>query len=318
MKKIIALIMLSVMIISCQEEEIKEEKKENETKVISKEDGRILSFSSFKELEYFIKESIESNNDLIELSKSDFDRNGRVSLLLAYNVEAKEAKNYQLNKEEIAEVSSSDSMLLYLLNKNGEVSIEGSIYRIDGEFVYTYKSGNESGIESFLADYKLGKVKVSDQKTITYNKFLKVYKHGNNKKEYFSRGIVNHEPFLNDRSVRMRLEQFDQHWYFYSSIGAKTKTEQYRQVWFWNAWVTVRTNNRLKFGVAYQARIVGTNFRMNRNPLFDNISNHTNEVMKIYEFCVGDPALFHYIPVEGYTEHWAEWYGNTAFKVVNY
>ncbi|WP_064967528.1 hypothetical protein [Tenacibaculum ovolyticum] len=320
MNRYLLLLMLSIVTVACQSNEdeniVEKEKLTNE--VLFREDGRILSFSSFKELEIFIKESIESGQDLIELSKSDFDRSGRVSLLLAYNIEADEAEKYQLNKKEVVEVNSSDSMLLYLLNKNGEISIEGAIYRIDGEFVYTYKHGNENEIESFLLDYKVGKIKVSDQKTIIYNKFLKVYKHGNNKKEYSSRGIVRHESFSNDRSVKMRLEQFDQHWYFYSSIGAKTKTEQYRKVWFWNTWVTVKTNNRLKFGVAYQAKIVGTNIRMNRSPLFDNISNHTNEVMKIYEFCVGTPALFHYTAVEGYTEHWAEWYGNTAFKVVNY
>ena len=67
-------------------------------------------------------------------------------------------------------MDSPDSMLLYLLNANGEIQIEDKIFRIDGDFVYTYIPGYGKKIDEFIEAYMRGDIKIEDGKTVSFRR----------------------------------------------------------------------------------------------------------------------------------------------------
>lgn len=301
--------------IGCQEEEVItdiEKGNTSEVNLTKSENKNVLSFANFDELEKTIYEILESDVDLLERSITDFKEKGRVSLLMASNFGEEELREYGLKRENIAKVDTGDRVLLHLLSYEGEIIIERTIYKIDEDFVYILKDNNKEIIRKFLTEFKEGRIEVTNRKLLKYNESLQVYKHGNNKKEeYVSVKRTEYGNFPNDGSVRVKARQFDDHWFFYSSVGALTKTEQY-----WNSWVNVETTNRLKFSVYFEAfSIFDAHTPVFGKTLKDDIIKRTYAIDKVFGFNVGSPALLNFKVQNGLTQHQAGWYGNNSHTV---
>ena len=166
MKNILKMAICSLLFIACTQDDFtKESEVENVNKIHSIDDS-MLVFESEDQLKEFVANKIESNTDLLEEARTEFDENGRLSLLVIYNsLEKEEAERLNLNREQIAKVDSPDSMLLYLLNANGELQIEDKIFRIDGDFVYSYTSGSGENINEFTEAYLSVEIRIEDQAT---------------------------------------------------------------------------------------------------------------------------------------------------------
>lgn len=312
--------MLGVVLIGCQTEEetvLDENSKEN---IALKENVGMLDFETAEELNRFITEHHERETDLLEKAK---ETSNYTPLLLVYNLEADEAKEIGISEDEVAEVNTNDEMLLFLLNENGEIGIEGKIFRIDGDFVYTYKQGEGNQIADFLKSYSVGKVKIEKGKTIEFGEGLTVYMHENNEEDYKedikARGVTKYE-YFND-NYRMKARQYNGSWVFYSSIGASTKVEEKKRFLWWSWWKTAKTDNRLEYEATYR---VYSNFGY---PTIDRTASghvycNCNVANKAYSWSVGFPvAPESYKALKGETRHWAHWYTtnpNTVSRTIQY
>ena len=305
--------------IGCQEEEVITNIEKADTSQVNLarlENKNILNFENFEELEKAIHEILESDIDILDRSITDLKEKGRISLLLAYNLEEEELEKYGLKRDDIAKVDTGDRVLLHLLNSEGEISINRNIYRIDEDFVYILKENNKENnkeiIKEFLSEFKEGRIKVVNKKLLKYSNSLQVYKHGNNKKEkYAPVKRTEYGNFPNDGSVRVKARQFEGHWFFYSSVGALTKTEQY-----WNSWVNVETTNRLKFSVYFEAfSIFDPHTPLFGKKLKDDIIKRTYAIDKVFGFSIGSPAPLTFEAQDGLTQHQAGWYGNNSHTV---
>ncbi|CAM1357844.1 conserved hypothetical protein [Tenacibaculum sediminilitoris] len=324
MKKIITIIMLSIMVISCKEEEMeKESLTKDEVKLSKENESNMLYFATTDELKMFISEYNESETDLLDEAKRMSEEGRYNSLLLVYNLEADEAKGMGINEEEVPVVSSDDDMLLLLLNQKGEIGIEDKIFRIDGEFVYSYSQGNSDQINDFLSVYNNGGVQINKGETYKFSNELSVYMHPNKvekqEKKTSAKGATSYVYF--NSNYRMKARQYNGYWLFYSSIGAKTKVEKRKRFLWWSWWNTVKTDNRLEYQLSYR---VDSTFGFPSVTL--NTSGHKycycNSANKVYDWSVGFPAAPNiYVPLEGQTKHWAHWYSanpNTVSITLNY
>lgn len=140
MKNILMLIMLVIVVTSCQEKEVVEF---NE---VSSKESSSLKQSQFKgdlESESYKFKVFESNSELAERLYEYSEKGNYTPLLLVYNLE-----------EEID---------LFTLNENGEIGIEDKIYRIDGDFVYTYTSSGEGKVDSFHKHVLSDEIEIEDK-----------------------------------------------------------------------------------------------------------------------------------------------------------
>lgn len=308
MRKIFLSIFALVIMISCKDEEVIING-ETSTEIVAfkTENKGILTFKNFDYLERRINEIIERDHDLYKESRNEFLETGRISLLLAKNMGSEEAEKLGIHLKRIPSVSSEDQVLLYLLNANGEVVIDDIIFRIDGDFVYSIVPGGDDYVNEFLEAYNAGKLEVGERKLLNYNKYLKVYKHGNKKeKEVVKR--TGYDIFPNDSSVRVKGRQYEEYWFFYSSVGALTKTEQY-----WSNWVNVETTNRLRFSVYFESfSIFDAYTPIEGKFLNDDIIKRDYAIDKVFGFSVGSPAPLTFKAQDGFTEHQAGWYGNNS------
>ena len=323
MKKCFLLLMLGIITISCQnlEDENILGKENLEEVTVKRGETNMLSFETVKELKGFITQRLESDTDLLEEAK-EMSNSGRYNpLLLVYNLEAEEADKLGINAKEVAEVNSDDNMLLFLLNEKGEIAIKGKIFRIDGEFVYSYTEGYENEISAFLEAYSSGKVKVEKGNNIDYSKELNVYAHTNTKKEeskeVAARSATSYGYF--DGNHRMRARQFNGFWGFYSSIGANTLVQKKKKFLWWSWWKTVKTDNRLKYNVAYKSNVTpgypGYPSSINVAKTGNKYCN-CNQAQAVFSWSVGFPwAPESYSPLEGETKHWAHWYSSNPNTV---
>ncbi|CAM1335084.1 hypothetical protein [Tenacibaculum aestuariivivum] len=323
MNKYLLLLMLSIITIACQDNEDENIDKKEQLEISAAKEGNInmLRFETVKDLKIFIKKRLELDADLLEEAK-DMSSSGRYTpLLLVYNLEANEAEKLGINKNEVAEVNSDDNMLLFLLNEKGEIAIKGKIFRIDGEFVYSYNEGYSNDINFFLEEYNLGKIKLEKGSNIDYTKHLNVYAHTNTKKEFNknlqARGVTSYGYF--DNNHRMRAKQFNGFWGFYSSIGANTLVQQKKKFLWWSWWKTARTDNRLKYNVAFRSSVTpgypGYPSSINVAKTGNKYCN-CNQAQAIFSWSVGFPwAPEIYTPLEGETKHWAHWYSSNPNTV---
>ncbi len=317
MKKMIALIMLSIMIISCKEEEMSNPEAENNVSVLKSRESNMLRFRSVDELKEFISVRHESEADLLDEARRMSEEGKYNPLLLIYNLERKEAERLGIKERNIPTVSSNDDMLLLLLNENGEIGIEDKIFRIDGDFVYSYSEGGSSNIPEFLTAYNTGEIRVEKGDTYKFNKELTVYRHNNDpereSEEKAVRGATSYKYFSNN--YRMKARQYNGYWLFYSSIGAKTKVEERKKFLWWSWWKTAKTDNRLEYQVTY--KITST---FGFPPITLSKSGHRycycDSANKVYDWSVGFPAAPNvYKPLEGYSKHWAHWYSTNPNTV---
>ena len=323
MKKYFLVLMLSIIAIACQNEQDQDiiGKEKQETLVTKNNESKMLRFETIKELKNFINIRLESDSDLLEEAK-EMSTSGKYNpLLLVYNLESDEAERLGINEEEVANVSSDDNMLLFLLNQNGEIAIQGKIFRIDGEFVYTYTEGFSNRIGEFLEEFNAGKIKIEKGKRIDYTKELNVYAHTNTNKNsneaVKARGATSHKYF--DSNHRMRARQFNGFWGFYSSIGANTLVQEKKKFLWWSWWKTVRTDNRLEYNMAFRSSVTpgypGYPSSLNVAKSGHKYCN-CNQAQAVYSWSVGFPwAPEIYTPLEGESKHWAHWYSSNPNTV---
>ncbi|SEC90214.1 hypothetical protein SAMN04489761_3915 [Tenacibaculum sp. MAR_2009_124] len=323
MKKMIALIMLSIMIISCKEEEMSNPENQNDLSVFKSNENNMLRFGSIDELKEFISIRQEGEVDLLDEARKMSEEGKYNPLLLVYNLEGKEAEQLGIKERDTPIVSSNDDMLLLLLNEDGEIGIEDNTYRIDGDFVYSYSVGGASSIPKFLSAYNAGEVRIGNGDTYKFSKELTIYKHNNQPEREVEgkglRGATSYKYFSNN--YRMKARQYNGYWLFYSSIGAKTKVEERKKFLWWSWWKTVKTDNRLEYQITYE---ITSTFGF--PPVTLSASSHKycycNSANKVYDWSVGFPAAPNiYKPLEGYTKHWAHWYStnpNTVSATIYY
>jgi hypothetical protein len=312
MKKILMLILIATLAISCKEKEVISESPE-EIKVTSKrnEGKSMLHFDRVEELKSFIAERVESDIDYLDEAKSFSERGLYNPLLLVYNLDADEAKEKGIDEKSVPTVASDDDMLLLMLNEDGEIGIEDKIFRIDEEFVYTYTASSGSGdINNFIEQYNAGKIKIQPGKTIEFSESLTVFMHENGKGQnnYAERSQTNYQYFSSN--YRMKARQFDGFWGFYSSIGSNTKVEERKKFLWWSWWRTAKTDNRLEYDMSYEVRATPgfppVNFVATAS---GSRYCYCNKAQRTYAWSVGFPwAPERYIPLEGESRHWAHWY----------
>ncbi|WP_132793943.1 hypothetical protein [Tenacibaculum skagerrakense] len=312
MKKILMLLIIASLAISCKEEEIISEAPEETIEIIKRKEGKaILHFDNIDELQMFIKERVNADVDYLEEARQ-FSKEGRYNpLLLVYNLESNEAESLGIDEKSIPTVASDDDMLLLMLNEEGEIWIEDKIFRIDEEFVYTYTASDGSGdINNFIEQYNAGKLEIQPGKTIEFSKSLTVFMHENGKDQnnYVERSQTNYQYFSSN--YRMKARQFDGFWGFYSSIGSSTKVEKRKKFLWWTSWNTVKTDNRLEYDMSYEVRATPgfppVNFVATAS---GSRYCNCNNAQRTYAWSVGFPwAPERYIPLEGESRHWAHWY----------
>ncbi|WP_299432003.1 hypothetical protein [uncultured Aquimarina sp.] len=315
MKNILRVVVCSLLLIGCTQDDILIENEAivttNETEKAS--ESSMLSFESEDEFKEFIAQKMKLKNNLQEEARTAFEEEGRLSLLLVYNsLEKEEAERLGLKKEDVAVVDSPDSMLLFLLNENGEVRIKNTIYRIDGDFVYSYTPGFGKNINEFITANAEGDVRVEAGETINFGKNLTVFKHTNGKKKLAAKTTTREIHEFNGRKARMISKQWYGHWAFYSSIGAVTKTQEWSQVLFWSQWKDVKTDNRLEFDMTYTKKEAFT------SPLAFGKKSHNYcncyEAVDVHDWSAGFiPAEF--TPRDGVSKHWSHWYPATPNTV---
>ncbi len=319
MKQFFKMAIFSLLITACSQDDTVtethsiEETKETESQTIKAIDSAMLSFASEDEFREFIKNRIENKENLLEEARTVFEKEGRLSLLLIYkSLEKTEAEKLGLKKEDIAIVDSPDSVLLSMLNSKGELRIGRHIFRIDGDFVYTYTSGNSSEIIKFIEAYNAREIEIKSGTTITFGDNLKVYKHKNTVEQAKANTNEKEIILFNGRKARMIARQWTGFYPHYSSIGSVTKTQVWSKVLWWSQWKDVKTDNRLEFDMTYTKKEAFT------APLAFGKKSHNYcnclEAMDIYDWSAGFiPAEFY--ERDGFSKHWAHWYPATPNTV---
>ncbi|MEZ4874272.1 MAG: hypothetical protein R2793_02145 [Flavobacteriaceae bacterium] len=300
-----------------------------EANLSQKSSAVMLKFDSFDAFESFISQRVEANSDLNDEAEMMSNEEGYHSLLLIYNLNLAELDDLGIDPNDVAIVNSYDSMLHLLLNKNGEVNIEGHVYRINGEFVYQYEDGFGYQIDEFLNEYNAGNIDIEIGTSIEYGENLIVYRHNNNEnieEEILGRSATA-DTYFTGGQYRMKSRQFNGYWLFYSSIGASTHVEQRKRYWFfgWHYyWDTVKRDNRLRYELSYTATdVINTSSSITGYDGGLTVCN-CNKANRTYTWSVGFPfAPYTYSPNmgSGQTDHWAHEYSvtpNVAEKTLYY
>lgn len=317
MKKLVFIFCSLLLLASCAKEELTNEaQNESATEANVKASSvQMLEFESIGDFKTFVAANMEA--DLLDKTR-EMAADGFYSLLFIYESNLAELDALRINSEEVAQVHSYDDMLHFFLNQNGEIAIEDKIFRIDGDFVYTYNPGYDGDIDRFVSEYEAGRIRISRGETIEYSENLSVYMHENNEPlesniaEPPERGVTITDNFANcsGYGFRMRSRQFNGFWGFYSAIGSSTYVQQKKRFWFfgWHYyWTTVKKYNRLHYGLEYHVNVLygGPDFD-------DSASGHVycycNKAKKTYNWSVGIPvAPYFYTPISGSGEtvHWA-------------
>jgi len=343
MRKLIYITFISIgaLFVSCDNDSYLDEQEETDKSTISSSNSDMLRFNSSNDLKVYISRLIDDDIDLDEESKNRAERNEHISLLYLYSLNLAELDSININRKKIAIVNSYDDMLHFLLNKNGEIRLENFIYRINGDFVFKYNIGNANDIRNFMVAYNNGRVRIERGETIEYTRNLTVYMHDNNEsiaddlsdtilyrngsnanKSTFTDKSVTSYTYFPSGNTKMRSRQFNGFWFFYSAIGASTKTKIRITYWYWwfgwhqaSYWQTKKTDNRLTYDMTYTITnlIFGESYE---ETAVGNKYCNCYRAKRTFNFAVGVPAPLYYTPSTGQTHHWSHWYSENP-NVVN-
>lgn len=333
MKKLVFIFCTVLLFVSCDKEELSVQDSENALEEVNSKAAStdMLEFESMDSFKSFVASNMEV--DLLDKTR-EMAAEGFYSLLFLYESNLAELSELRIEPESIAQVHSYDDMLHFFLNKDGEVAIEDKIFRIDGDFVYTYNRGFGADIDRFLADYQSGRVSIERGETLEFTENLSVFMHENdepiesNEASAPERGVTITDNFANcsGYGFRMKSRQFNGFWGFYSSIGSSTFVQQRKRYWFFGwryYWSTVKKYNRLQYGLEYYVDVLygGPDFT-------DSASGHVycycNKARKTYNWSVGIPvAPYVFTPISGsgQTVHWAHEFSctpDTEHRTINY
>ena len=306
MKKVFLLIMMTIMMISCQEEEVISSEKSITTKEIyleeEKEEVGMLSFKSSDELYSFVENN--EGADLLELAKKYSEKGIYNPLLLAYASE----------KEDVPVVNTQSSLLLLLLNEDGEIGIEDKIFRIDGDFVYTY-TANDDGegaetIANFLKEYNAGGIKLKEGGTIEYDN-ITVFRHENGvEKTGKSAKAFNVNTTSINTTTTLRGVGADEYWFFISFVWFSTNVE-YNSILpgFLNMFLNAATSqNRLNYDVGIETDYVLAPWQpASTNYYGDDAYATTRVLWRLPKLSIGIPAPERYTITLGGSLHETYW-----------
>ncbi|WP_299678578.1 hypothetical protein [uncultured Dokdonia sp.] len=341
MKRIFILLMMSAFIFACSKDDAVEEFQQDTDSLNLTNDGKaqaesttqMLEFSSFDEMEGFIRELQESDADLLDVARSRSAENGYHSLLFIYDSDLATLDELGIKMEDVAIVHSYDDMLHLLLNKNGEVRVANQVFRVNGEFVYQYEQGASEQIAGFLENFNAGEIRIEKGDSQQISEELLVYRHNNNEdiSEDLEREAttadnqrgVTHYDYFTGGQYRMRSRQFNGYWWFYSNLGFSTKVQKRKRYWFFGwryYWGTVKKYNRLNYEINYTGNGVGypsyTNSAQGFRYCFCNIARRT------VDWSVGVPAApFYYTINSGQSVHWAHEFSvspDTEHRTITY
>ena len=267
MRKIIYLCFLSIALlsVSCDREDSFIDNPDGTSKVQEKRpDDDMLHFNSMDEFKSYISEYLDSDTDLLEEAKREAQEGVRVPLLLLYNLNLTQLDSMKVDRKKVAIVNSYDDMLHFLLNRNGEISIEDFVYRINGDFVFKYTMGASGEITSFMRKFTNGEIRMKKGETLEYSSNLDVFMHENNESieedisntilynaeeneggnttgkdskstvEKNNKSIYTYYTYFSSGNTRMIAKKYYGSWMFYTSLGASTKTQRKISYYWWH------------------------------------------------------------------------------------
>ena len=358
MKKLIYICLLSIgaLFVSCDNDAYLDESDNTDKSEVMSSRDEMLHFRSSEDLNSYIADLLDSEMDLLEEAKTRARSNEHTSLLYLYSLNLAQLDSIEVNRKKVAIVNSYDETLHFILNKKGEINIGNSIYRINGDFVFKYNIGYESDVNHFMREYNNGGIRIERGQTIEYNENLSVLMHENNESvsedladtilfdgniesitdteirdgntlgRTANKSITTYNYFSSGRT-RMIARQFNGYWWFYSSMGALTKTQIKKTYWYWwfgwhhvSWWSTQKAYNRLDYEVSY------TYYNIFFNVYQTGSANghkycYCNSAKKVYNWSVGFPAApFYFLPSQssGQTKHWSHWFTETPNVRVRY
>ncbi|RZT00191.1 hypothetical protein [Aquimarina brevivitae] len=330
---VVTLIALVLGITSCTKEDLVTEKslEEIDNTMTKESTSAMLKFGSIDEMNSYVEEKMNSEIDLLEEARYEIDKNGRIPLLLVYNLEEEgEVEQLGIDQNNIPVVDSPDDMLLFLLNEKGEISIEDYIFRVDGDFVFRYHPNAAHTINEFLEVYNSDEIRIEPEKVLKFNEHLSVYKHNNPsslKGSNTSKSFANHyytNPF-NGTNKYMVSQFWNNRFWFYQSIGASTsvkRPKRWYEFWHFAGDPNVKADNRLKYNISFSAAPLlgmGSPTTLTFNGFND--CNNCKKVQRVFHWTVGfseDPKPL-YTEIDGKTQHWAHWYSanpNTVSRTI--
>ena len=303
MKKLYLLLL--IFSVSCAPDDLIELNKNSDDKNKAKPSIEMLHFNTHEDLDRFIAEKIDREVDLLEEANRMSKEEGYNSLLYLYELNLAELDNIGLKFEDLAVVNSYDDMLHFLLNRDGELSIADKIYRINDDFVFIYTIGFENEITEFLAQYNTGSIQLENKELFQFSRNLAVYLHGSIEylDDALGRASIIYEDYFPGNQYKLISKDFNNNFYFYSSIGASTKIKYHERYWFFGwkyRWKTVKRHNRLKSEVSWTTFPDVYSYTYTNNSINHTIECYCFSASKIYEYST--PTLF------GGTVQWADNY----------
>lgn len=278
-----------------------------------------LAFASADELTSFIEERQEI--DLVKEAYRLAEEEEFYSLLYLYSLSEDELTALGYTTDDIVKVYSDDDMLLLMVDSKGEIIIEDYTYRIDGEYVFRYTEIGEEEIDSFKEAALEGDFVIEYDEPLEYSEHLVVVKHSNYLDWVADNGrrVSQAIPFNSNPRAQMIAEQFEEHWGFYSVIGAKTHVEEESRFLWWTSWSDVATFNALDVDASY---FVFSFVRSNRTETIDTdiFCNTCNSARLIYEWsaAIHPIGLNYFTPLDGRTIHTAAWGNQVIPFAINY
>lgn len=308
MKKVFFLIMMTIMVVGCQEEEII-----NSNETLNKETFQkdeivgMLNFKSFDELNSFIEKN--EGADIIDLAKSYSEERHYNPLLLVYNLKTQ--------KEDTPDVNTKSGLLLLLLNEKGEISIDGNIFRIDSEFVYAFSTNDNDDkrsetVATFLKEYNTGRIVFPKEKSIEYDNVI-IYHHENNseiKNKNASARTFNTDTTIINSTTTLRGVGAEEYWFFISFVWFSTNVE-YNSVFPDNINMfvnSVSSNNRLNYDIGIDTNYITAPWLPSNTGYFgDDVYETTRLLWRLPKFSVGFPAPERYTITLGGSLHQTDW-----------
>jgi hypothetical protein len=235
---------IPVILLSCKDQF--NEKESNPTPIsISKntkiDDGMMVfeSENSFKNFRTEIDK--KTDKELLEFTKKNgFDSHLDAVQRIEYTYKHQSASS-RLSNEQMIQFKErvKDHYFASILNSNRELKIGSNIYRANNDYVFVYKKGQESEIDNFYTDLKLGNVSIPDDKKAHTFKNINVAKvfhenftlqeaktTGKSKNARLqSDNCITYAP--NDGNKRVNGSVWTSWWLFYNSGGIATECEEY-------------------------------------------------------------------------------------------
>lgn len=311
MKKVFFLIVMAIMVVGCQDEEIvvSDVTTNNKTETI-RDDILMRYFNSFDELNYFVEKN--EGSDLLDLAKQESKEGNYNPLLLVYAEFSEEGKEIV----DVPVVNTQSGLLLLLLNEAGEIGVKNHIFRIDGEFVYSFSVDMDADARSqraaeFLEKYAAGSFKLPEGDSMEYDD-ITVYHHDNKettKSKTTSARTFNSTTTSINGNTSLRGIGADEYWFFISFVWFSTNVEYDSALpgvvnMLFNA---TKSDNRLNYDVGIQTSNVSFPFTSATSYYGIDVHETSRILWRLPKFSFGFPAPERYTITLGGSLHDTYW-----------